>query len=76
MPSNPGPLQTDAWPLRWADLDPLDLPSWVTFQRVCQQSGPDGLPCPRRMAGAHFGVRYCDHHWPADVSVELGKFLG
>jgi hypothetical protein len=24
------------------------------------------------MAGANFGVRYCDQHWPADVPIQLG----
>jgi hypothetical protein len=73
---NPGPQQTDVWPLVWGDLDPLDLPSWVTWKRTCQQSGTDGEACPRRLAGFHFGLRYCDKHWPADVPKNLGAAIG
>ena len=76
MPSDPGPLQTDSWPLTWGDLDQLHLPSWVVWQRMCQQQGADGKSCPRRMAGAYFGVRYCDLHWPTDIPRQLGKFVG
>jgi hypothetical protein len=28
------------------------------------------------MAGAHFGVRYCDHHWPTGVPRQQGRFVG
>ena len=31
---NPGPQQTDTWPLIWADLDPADPPNWVTWRRT------------------------------------------
>jgi hypothetical protein len=76
MPTDPGPLQTDVWPLRWGDLNQRDLPSWVIWHRVCQRQDPDGQPCPRRMTGTNFGLRYCDRHWPADVPIALGKFIG
>lgn len=73
---NPGPLQTDRWPLVWADLDPGDLPSWVTWRRTCQQRGSDGQPCPRRWAGSYFDVRYCDKHWPSGVSTVAVTAVG
>jgi len=76
MRSDPGPQQTDTWPLLWEDLDQTELPSWVVWQRVCEKQGADGAPCPRRMAGAYFGVRCCDHHWPTDVPRAQGRFMG
>ena len=71
-----GPQQTDSWPLVWSDLDERNLPSWVIWQRTCEQTGSDGQPCPRRLAGFHFGARYCDKHWPGDVRRDLGAAVG
>ena len=76
MPHNRGPEQTDSWPLVWANLDPMDLPAWVVWDRTCQLQGEDGEACPRRVAGMHFGVRRCDHHWPTDVRIQTGRIIG
>jgi hypothetical protein len=71
-----GPQQTDDWPLVWSDLDPGDLPNWVTWRRICQRAGGDGQPCPRRWAGRYFGVWHCDKHWPDDVPRPSGAVIG
>src|ERR1051326_3847657 len=71
-----GPQQTAAWPLVWGDLDPANLPGWVTFGRTCQHSGIDGQPCPRRWAGSYFGVRHCDRHVPNDLRMCSAATMG
>src|SRR5215213_10084081 len=75
-PSNPGPQQTDNWPLVGADLDPENLPSWVTWRRTCQTKAGDGQPCPRRWAASYFGLWLCDHHRPEASSYGLGIAVG
>jgi hypothetical protein len=76
MQNDAGPQQTDVWPLVWADLDPARLPAWVVWQRTCQFKATDGRPCPRRMAGSHFNVPYCDHHRPEGASNSAGQAIG
>ena len=76
MHDNAGPQQTDLWPIVWADLDQNQLPAWVIWKRTCQFTADDGLPCPRRMAGSHFGVPYCDHHRPVGASNSAGQAIG
>ncbi len=76
MHNNAGPQQTETWPLVWTDLDPKELPAWVVWHRTCQFNGDDGRPCPRRMAGAHFSVAYCDHHRPDGASNSAGQAIG
>jgi hypothetical protein len=76
MPMNPGPQQTETWPSVWSDLDPNNLPGWVVWQRTCQFKGSDGEPCPRRVQGAHFNVRYCDHHCPEGISHAHSNMIG
>jgi hypothetical protein len=60
----------------WANLDPADLPAWIVWDRTCQLQGEDGKACPRRVAGLHFGVRHCDHHWPKGVRIQAGRIIG
>jgi hypothetical protein len=76
MPHDRGPEQTETWPRLWADLDPEHLPAWVVWDRLCALRGADGEPCPRRLAGIHFGSQRCDHHWPTDVRVPVGQIIG
>jgi hypothetical protein len=71
-----GPQQTDDWPLVWADLDPRNLPAWITWQRTCQHPATDGGPCPRRVTGWLFNVSHCDLHCPTDRRASSGQAVG
>ncbi|HEY0583496.1 MAG TPA: hypothetical protein VGE94_15030 [Chloroflexota bacterium] len=76
MPHTSGPEQTDTWPLVWDHLDPKNLPGWVVWDRACQVAGQDGKACPRRVAGLHYGIRRCDHHWPTGLRIPTGQMIG
>jgi hypothetical protein len=76
MPTDPGPQQTDDWPLTCADLNQSGLPAWIIWDRRCESKGIDDERCPRRLIGRYFGVMRCDHHWPVGVPIRRGQLIG
>ncbi len=76
MPYYRGPEQTDIWPMVWADLDPSDPPAWVVWNRTCELQAENSGPCPRRVAGMHFGGRRCDRHLVTVGWMHTGQIIG